>query len=160
MPYVKVAVATFANQGHAILVEDEPCFGDTLAYASTQTKLKIRNVLENIGTPCDNSRSCSLRSTSRYSSGLWKAFDFLRQSSRARQYYTIRHRCILVTQLRRVYRKIDDVFIWIALILQIDLEILFFSGMTPVDSTQDVRDVLTMVNVAVTIFAFGIGTKV
>ena len=59
---------------------------------------------------------------------------------------------------RRVYRKIDDVFNWIALILQIDLEILFFSGMTPVDSTQDVRDVLTMVNVAVTIFAFGIGT--
>ena len=75
-------MATFANQGHAILVEDEPCFGDTLAYASTQTKLKIRNVLENIGQSCDNSRSCSRRSTSRYSTALRRATALLATSSR------------------------------------------------------------------------------
>ena len=81
----QVAVATFANQGHSILVEGEMCFTERLAYATTQTKAKIRDVLMNIGTPCDNSRSCSLRSTSRYIAGLWKAFDLLESSDRQSQ---------------------------------------------------------------------------
>ena len=81
----QVGVVLFDNRGHAIQIEDEMCFNEGVAYASTQNKAKIRNVLQNIGTPCSNSRSCALRSTSRYSAGLWKAFDLLRAGARPRE---------------------------------------------------------------------------
>ena len=74
---LQIAVATFANQGHSIQVDGEPCFTEQLAYATTQTKAKFRDVLVRLDMPCGTSRSCSRRSTSRYSGGLWKAFDLL-----------------------------------------------------------------------------------
>ena len=79
-----MTLVTYSHQVSPLLVIDEPCFGDTLSYASTQTKFLIRNVLENLGTQCGTSRSCAVRSTSRYSSGLWKAFQFMRNSDRER----------------------------------------------------------------------------
>ena len=79
---LQIAVVTFGETANSINIpkesEDEPCFNDHLAHASSSNKRRIRSVLDRLHIdPCVSfdSRTCSSRLTSRYSVAFRKAIE-------------------------------------------------------------------------------------